>query len=201
MFDQLSEKLSQSIRKIKGQATLNEKNIEEGLKEIRMALLSADVNFKVVKEFVNAVKEKALGADVTVGVNPGQQLVKIVHEELTHILGGEHTDLNFNRQPPAPVVLVGLHGVGKTTMAAKLALYMRKRLKKNPYLVPADIYRPAAKKQLQVFQNLLKLQKFRFPNSSSILSVSCSNFSKNKMIKRGCESEEKNPKLINHLQI
>ena len=148
MFDQLSEKILGTLKKVRGQNRISESNIEEAVKEIRLSLLEADVNFKVVKNFIDRIKVKALGADVLSNVNPGQMFVKIVHDELMATLGGEAVDLNV-REKPSVIFLVGLQGVGKTTTAAKLALYIRQKLGKKPGLVPADIYRPAAIDQLQ----------------------------------------------------
>ncbi len=147
MFENLSEQILGSLKKIKGQHKISESNVEETLKEIRRSLLEADVNFKVVKSFIDRVKAKAIGAEVLNNVNPGQMFVKIVHDELVQTLGGGTVDLNC-RENPAVIFLVGLQGAGKTTSAAKLALYIRQKLGKKPGLVPADIYRPAAIDQL-----------------------------------------------------
>ncbi len=147
MFDNLSERLDGIFKKLKGQGRLDEKNIQEGLREVRLALLEADVNYKVVKEFISKVKERALGQEVLKSLTPGQQVVKIVHEELIQLLGGEWEPLQLKRSPGV-IMLVGLQGSGKTTTAAKLALYLKGE-KKKVYLVPADTYRPAAIEQLQ----------------------------------------------------
>ncbi|MBK7842524.1 MAG: signal recognition particle protein [Bdellovibrionales bacterium] len=148
MFDNLSDKLLGSLKKIRGQGRITERNIEDTIKEIRMSLLEADVNFKVVKSFIDRVKEKALGQNVLTSLSAGQQFVKIVHDELIHVLGEEAVDLDI-RGAPAVIFLVGLQGAGKTTTAAKLALHVRQRFGKKPGLVPADIYRPAAIEQLK----------------------------------------------------
>ncbi|MCB0362997.1 MAG: signal recognition particle protein, partial [Bdellovibrionales bacterium] len=148
MFDNLSEKLLKSIKKVRGQGRITEKNIEEAVKEIRMSLLEADVNFKDVKNFIERVKQKALGHEVLASLSAGQQFVKIVHDELVHLLGQEAVELN-SRGNPGVIFLVGLQGAGKTTSAAKLALYVRKKLGKKPGLIPVDIYRPAAIEQLK----------------------------------------------------
>ncbi len=148
MFDQLQEKILSSVKKIRGQHKISESNIEDALKEIRMSLLEADVNFKVVKSLLERVKTKALGAEVLSSVNPGQQFVKIFHDELVLTLGGDAVDLNC-REKPSILMMVGLQGAGKTTTTAKLALYVRQKLGKKPGLVPADVYRPAAIEQLQ----------------------------------------------------
>jgi signal recognition particle subunit SRP54 len=148
MFDNLSDKLLGSLKKIRGQGRITERNIEDTVKEIRMSLLEADVNFKVVKSFIDRVKEKALGQNVLTSLSAGQQFVKIVHDELIHVLGEEAVDLDI-RGTPAVIFLVGLQGAGKTTTAAKLALHVRQKFGKKPGLVPADIYRPAAIEQLK----------------------------------------------------
>ncbi|MDZ4081789.1 MAG: signal recognition particle protein [Bdellovibrionales bacterium] len=151
MFDSLSDKLLGSLKKLRGQGKISEENVQDAIKEIRMSLLEADVNFKVVKSFIDAVREKALGAEVLQGVSPGQQFVKIVHDELVRVLGGEavELDLKSSETRPAIVMMVGLQGAGKTTTSAKLALYIRQKYKKKPGLVPADVYRPAAIEQLK----------------------------------------------------
>jgi len=147
MFDNLSDKLSLVFKKIKGHGKLSEKNIQEALREVRMALLEADVNYKVVKEFTGAVKDRGLGSEVMESLTPGQQFVKIVHQELIRTMGSESSDIKLQGRKPDVVLLVGLHGCGKTTSAAKLSRWL---LGKNhlPYLVPADVYRPAAIEQL-----------------------------------------------------
>ncbi|WP_374030326.1 signal recognition particle protein [Bdellovibrio bacteriovorus] len=149
MFENLSDKIMTSLKKVRGQHKISEANIEEVIKEIRLSLLEADVNFKVVKTFIDKVKEKALGQEVLTNVNPGQMFVKIVHDELVNVLGGGAVDINV-RENPSVIFMVGLQGAGKTTSAAKLSLYIRQKLNKKPGLVPADIYRPAAIDQLQV---------------------------------------------------
>ena len=143
MFDSLTDRLSQAFKKIRGQARLDETNIQEGLREVRLALLEADVNFKVVKDFVDRVRERSLGQDVLKSLTPGQQVVKIVHEELVELLGGEQTGIQTAGIKPLKIMLVGLQGSGKTTSAAKISVWLRKQ-KLVPYLVPADVYRPAA---------------------------------------------------------
>ncbi|WP_374073320.1 signal recognition particle protein [Bdellovibrio bacteriovorus] len=148
MFENLSDKIMASLKKVRGQSKITESNVEDVIKEIRLSLLEADVNFKVVKTFIDKVKAKALGAEVLQNVNPGQMFVKIVHDELVNVLGGGAVDINV-RENPSVIFLVGLQGAGKTTSAAKLSLYIRQKLGKKPGLVPADIYRPAAIDQLQ----------------------------------------------------
>lgn len=147
MFESLGDRLQNALHKIKGYGKITEDNISEMMREIRLALLEADVNYKVVKEFTNTVKEKALGEDVATSINPGDLFVKIVKDELTELLGGESEPLNVKGQP-ATLMLVGLQGSGKTTSIAKLANFLRKKHAKKPLLVACDIYRPAAIDQL-----------------------------------------------------
>ncbi len=147
MFDSLSDRLNGVFKKLKGQGKLTEKNIEEGLKEVRMALLEADVHYKVAKNFIKEVKGRALGQEVLASLTPGQQVVKIVNESLTELMGSSHQELDLEGERPVSVMLVGLQGSGKTTTAGKLAVHLRKQ-GKTPYLVPADVYRPAAIDQL-----------------------------------------------------
>lgn len=152
MFENLSDKLTNTLRRVRGQAKISESNIEEAIKEIRLSLLEADVNFKVVKSFLDQVKSKAIGTEVMQSISAGQQFTKIVHDELVNTLGKTEEPLNV-RGEPGTVMLVGLQGVGKTTTAAKLALFIRQKLKKKPGLVPVDIYRPAAIEQLTILAN------------------------------------------------
>ena len=148
MFESLSEKLGRTFKKLRGQGRLTEKNIQEALKEVRMALLEADVNYKVVKKFVEDIRQSAMGKEVLDSLTPGQQVIKIVYEELIRLMGGTRQELSLTGRTPFTVMLVGLQGSGKTTTAGKLALHLRKK-GRNPYLVPADIYRPAAIEQLK----------------------------------------------------
>ena len=149
MFEDLTQKLETALQRLKGQGKLTEKNITDGLKEIRRALLEADVNYKVVKQFVEDVRQKAIGEDVLKSVTPGQQIVKIVHDELIRLMGESRMDIKMAGIPPTIVMLVGLQGSGKTTFAGKLANFLRKK-GHHPMLVAADVYRPAAKEQLRV---------------------------------------------------
>ena len=148
IFEGLSDKILGSIKKLKGQSQISESNIEDAIKEIRMSLLEADVHFKVVKNFIDKVKAKALGAEVLANVNPGQQFIKIVHDELVQTLGGGTVDVNV-REKLSVIMMVGLQGAGKTTSTAKLGLYLRQKLSKKVGFVPVDVYRPAAIDQLQ----------------------------------------------------
>ena len=149
MFESLSDRLSSVFRSFRGAGTLTEENVKAGLREVRLALLEADVNFKVVGDFVSSVREKCLGREITKGMSPAQEVVSVVNEELIKLLGGETAKLNLQGQVPAVIMMVGLQGSGKTTSAAKIANYLR-RNKMRPYLVPADVYRPAAIDQLVV---------------------------------------------------
>jgi len=159
MFENLSDKLDSVFRKLKGHGKLSEKNIEEGLKEVRMALLEADVHYRVAKKFVAAVKERALGREVLASLTPGQQVIKIVNEELTELMGASHEELNLSGPSPVAIMLVGLQGSGKTTTAGKLAVFLRNKGRK-PFLVPADVYRPAAIDQLTKLGSQLDVPVF-----------------------------------------
>ena len=149
MFDTLSERLGSALDGVRGSGNLTEDQVKKVTREIRLALLEADVNYGVVKEFVGNVRERATGAEVSKALSPGQQVVKIVNEELANLMGGTASKLSFASRPPTVVMLAGLNGHGKTTTAGKLALFVRKNLGKNPYLVACDTYRPAAIEQLQ----------------------------------------------------
>lgn len=149
MFESLSEKLQGVFKKLRGKGTLSEQDVNDALREVRLVLLEADVNFRVVKEFISRVRERAIGQEVLQSLSPAQQVIKIVHEELIQLLGGGETTLKTAPKPPTVIMLAGLHGSGKTTTAAKLAALMRKQ-GRRPLLVACDVYRPAAVKQLQV---------------------------------------------------
>ena len=159
MFENLSDRLQDVIHKIRGYGKITEDNISEMMREIRLSLLEADVNYKVVKEFTNNVKEKALGEEVNKSLSPGEVFVKIVKDELTSLLGGENTPLNVNGNP-ATLMLVGLQGSGKTTTIGKLANYLRKNNKKKPLLVACDVYRPAAIEQLKQIGRELSIEVY-----------------------------------------
>ncbi|MGB7950624.1 MAG: signal recognition particle protein [Candidatus Binatia bacterium] len=150
MFESLTEKLELTFKKLRGQGKITEKNIDDALREVRLALLEADVHVKVVKTFLETVKTKSLGQEVLQSLTPEQQFIKIVRDELMGLLGGEHHDMDLKTAPPVVIMLVGLQGSGKTTTLAKLARHLRKDKKRSPYLVPADIYRPAAIEQLKI---------------------------------------------------
>ena len=166
MFQKLTDQFLGSVRKLKGQHKISESNIEDMLRTLRLSLLEADVHFGVAKKFIDDVKQKALGQDVLKGLNPGQQLVKILFDELTAVLGPEASPLQVSGKP-AVVFLVGLQGVGKTTTAAKLALHIRQKLKKKPGLVPADLARPAAIAQLKTLARTNGLPVFDTPENQS----------------------------------
>jgi len=171
MFEDLSSKLETVFKKLRGHGKLTEENIQEALREVRIALLEADVHFKVVKDFIQSVQQRAVGQEVMASLTPAQQLIKIVQEELTSLMGGAGQDIVLSGSPPVPLMLVGLHGSGKTTTAAKLARYFREK-KKRPYLIPADVYRPAAIEQLQKLGEELKVDYYRPEPSQTPLEIS-----------------------------
>ena len=158
MFDTLSEKFSNAFKYVQGKTKISEENIQDTLKEVRTALLEADVNFKVVKEFVAAVSEKAIGEKVIKGVNPGEQFIKIMHDELAKIMGDANEEINLERPGIVPILIVGLNGQGKTTFSGKLALHLKNKKKKDVLLVPADTFRPAAKTQLQILAKQIEVE-------------------------------------------
>src|SRR6201995_5666748 len=156
MFDNLSEKLQRVFKNLRGEGRLSAENMEAALREIRMALLEADVNFKVVKQLIENIKQKAIGEEVLNALSPSQQVVKIVHEELIKILGAHESKLRFANDPPSVYMIVGLQGSGKTTSTGKLARWLSKN-GHSPIMVSVDVYRPAARKQLSVLARDLKL--------------------------------------------
>jgi signal recognition particle subunit SRP54 len=164
MLEDLSTKLETILKKVRGQGKLSEKNIADSLKEIRRALLEADVNYRVVKQFVNEVQKKAIGEEVLRSVTPGQQIVKIVFDELVRLMGESHTDMKMAGIPPTIVMLCGLH---KTTFAGKLGNFLRKK-GRRPMLVAADVYRPAAKKQLEVVGESLDIPVYSTPSNDAL---------------------------------
>ena len=185
MFDNLSDKLNAVFKKLKGHGKLTEKNIEEGLREVRMVLLEADVHFKVVKKFIANVKERALGKEVMASLTPGQQVIKIVDEELTELMGGRLENLDLSGSYPVSVMLVGLQGSGKTTTAGKLAVFLRKKGRK-PYLVPADVYRPAAIDQLNKLGEQLAVPVF--PSSLEMTPVKICREARTTAHREGCDT-------------
>ncbi|BBB31931.1 signal recognition particle subunit SRP54 [Thermotomaculum hydrothermale] len=170
MFDQLTDKLNNAFRKIKGVARITERNIEEPLREIRMALLEADVNYKIVKQFTESIKQKALGVEVSKALNPGQQFIKIVHDELVKVLGEKAEDLKLEPTKTNVIMMVGLQGSGKTTSSGKLAAYLKKQ-GFFPLLVPADVYRPAAIEQLKVVGKAVNVPVFDIGEDRNPVSI------------------------------
>ena len=169
-FEGLSSKLQDITRKLRGKARITESDLKEMLREVKLALLEADVNYKIVKDFITSVQEKALGQDVLKSLTPGQQVIKIVKDELVELLGGEESKINFTPNPPTVIMLVGLQGSGKTTTAGKLANLFRKQGKK-PLLVACDVYRPAAIKQLQVVGAQLNIPVFSNEQSKDVVHI------------------------------
>ena len=169
-FEGLSQRLQDITRKLKGKARITEDDLKEVLREVKLALLEADVNYKIVKDFIKVIEEKALGQDVLKSLTPGQQVVKIVKDELVDLLGGEESKINFTPNPPTIIMLVGLQGSGKTTTAGKLANIIRKQGKK-PLLVACDVYRPAAIKQLQVVGKQLDIPVYSNENTQDVVLI------------------------------
>ena len=170
MFDRFSKKLEGALQVLKGHGRITEINVAETMKEIRRALLDADVNFKTAKEFTDSVKEKALGQKVLTTLNPGQLLVKIVKDELSDLMGGNATGLDLNNKP-AVVLMAGLQGSGKTTFSAKLAAHLKKNQSKKVLLVAGDVYRPAAREQLEVLGSQIDVEVFNQPDSDDPVSI------------------------------
>ena len=170
IFESLSDRLQQTFKKLRGHGKLTEDDVNEAMREVRMALLEADVNFKVVKDFIKTVKERAVGQDILETLTPAQVVVKIVDEELTNLMGGTQSRINMSPNPPTVIMMVGLQGAGKTTSAGKLGLSLKKQ-GKRPLLVAADIYRPAAIKQLQVVGEQLGLPVFTMPQGTDAVTI------------------------------
>ena len=169
-FEGLSSRLQEVTRKLRGKARITESDLKEMLREVKLALLEADVNYKVVKEFNSRIQEKALGQNVLKSLTPGQQVIKIVKDELVELLGGTESKINFSANPPTVIMLIGLQGSGKTTTSGKLANLLRKQGKK-PLLVACDVYRPAAIKQLQVVGKQLNIPVFSNENSKDVVHI------------------------------
>ena len=169
-FEGLSEKLQAFTKKLRGQARITEADLDNMLREVKLALLEADVNFKVVKDFINDIREKSLGQEVLKSLTPGEQVVKIVKDELVELLGGTDSKIAFSPNPPTVIMLVGLQGSGKTTTAGKLANLLRKQ-GKNPMLVACDVYRPAAIKQLQVVGKELNIPVYANENEKNVVKI------------------------------
>lgn len=170
-FENLSEKLGAALKKLKGKGVVTEKDIKESMREIKLALLEADVNYKVVKDFIGNVSERAVGADVLESLTPGQQIIKIVNDELAKLMGSDSARIEFAKKPPTIVLMAGLQGAGKTTFCAKLAGFMRKKYNTRPLLVACDIYRPAAVKQLEVVGKQIDIPVFQMGTQVSAVSI------------------------------
>ena len=185
MFESLSDKLALVFKKLKGHGKLSENNIEEGLKEVRMALLEADVHYRVVKKFIAEIKERALGQEVMSSLTPGQQVIKIVNDELTRLMGSSHEALNISGSKPVSIMLVGLQGSGKTTTCGKIAVFLREKGRK-PYLVPADVYRPAAIDQLKKLGEQINIPVF--PSTVEMNPVRICRDARTAALKEGCDT-------------
>ena len=170
MFGNLTEKLNSALHVLKGHGKITEINIAETLKEVRRALLDADVNFKIAKEFTNKIKEKAIGRNVLTDLHPGQLMVKIVKDELTQLMGGEHIGINLSSEPSI-ILLAGLQGSGKTTFSGKLADYLKRKKQKNPILVACDVYRPAAIDQLELIGEQINVPVFSEKDNKDPVSI------------------------------
>ena len=170
MFDSLSDKLQNVMKKLKGQTRISEKDLKDMLREVKLALLEADVNYKVVKDFISSIESKALGESVLKSLTPGQQVVKIVKDELVRLLGDSESKLNISSNPPTVIMLVGLQGSGKTTLCGKLSNYLRKQGKK-PLMVACDVYRPAAINQLQTLGKSLNVDVYANPESKDVVEI------------------------------
>ena len=171
MFESLTEKLELTFKRLRGEGKISEKNIDDALREVRLALLEADVHVKVVKTFLDSVKAKSLGQEVLQSLTPDQQFLKIVRDELTDLLGGEHRKLDLKAAPPVVIMLVGLQGSGKTTTLAKLARHLKRDQKRTPYLVPADVYRPAAIEQLKILGAEVELPVYESNPQTSPVAI------------------------------
>lgn len=170
-FEGLADRLQNTIQKIRGKGKVSEADVKEMMREVRLALLEADVNFKVVKQFVKKVSERAVGQDVMKSLTPGQQVIKIVKEELTELMGGEQSKIAVSNRPPTVIMMVGLQGAGKTTTTGKLANLLRKKYNRNPMLVAADIYRPAAIKQLETLGKQINMPVFSLGDQVSPVEI------------------------------
>ncbi|HBI7358053.1 TPA: signal recognition particle protein [Listeria monocytogenes] len=170
-FEGIAGRLQETMNKIRGKGKVNEADVKEMMREVRLALLEADVNFKVVKQFIKTVSERAVGADVMKSLTPGQQVIKIVQEELTSLMGGEESKIGTADRPPTVIMMVGLQGAGKTTTSGKLANLLRKKYNRKPLLVAADIYRPAAIKQLETLGKQLDMPVFSLGDQVSPVEI------------------------------
>lgn len=171
MFEELSEKLDKVFRNLTGKGKLTEKNIKDAMREIRIVLLESDVNYKIVKKFIKKVTEKAVGTEVLKSITPGQQVVKVVNDELVELMGSTDEDINLALKPPTIIMVVGLQGSGKTTACGKLALYMRKHKNKSAIMAACDIYRPAAVDQLEIVGKGLNIPVYRDDNEKDVSKI------------------------------
>src|SRR5436309_4630228 len=169
MFDSLSDKLQNAFRNLRGLGRISEENVGEALREVRLALLEADVNFKVARDFIERVKAKSIGAEIVQSIQPGQQIIKIIHDEMVDLLGSENAGLQLSGNP-ACVLLVGLHGCGKTTSSGKLARLLHKQ-GRTPLLVAADVYRPAAMDQLETLGRQLDIPVHAHRGETDVLKI------------------------------
>lgn len=170
-FEGLADRLQNALQKIRGKGKLTEADVNEMMREVRLALLEADVNFKVVKDFIKRVKERAVGQEILKSLTPGQQVIKIVHDELKELMGGEQSKIEVANKPPTVVMMVGLQGAGKTTTTGKLANYLRKKYNRKPLLVAADVYRPAAIDQLETLGKQLNMPVFSLGDKVSPVEI------------------------------
>ncbi|NSL51210.1 signal recognition particle protein [Calidifontibacillus erzurumensis] len=171
VFEGLADRLQQTIQRIRGKGKVTEEDVNEMMREVRLALLEADVNFKVVKDFVKRVKERAVGQEVMKSLTPGQQVIKVVQEELTELMGGTQSKIAVSNRPPTVIMMVGLQGAGKTTTTGKLSNLLRKKYNRKPLLVAADIYRPAAIKQLETLGKQLNIPVFSLGDQVSPVEI------------------------------
>ncbi|MFD1357512.1 signal recognition particle protein [Fictibacillus halophilus] len=179
-FEGLADRLQNTLQKIRGKGKVNEADVKEMMREVRLALLEADVNFKVVKDFVKKVSERAVGQEVLKSLTPGQQVVKVVNDELTALMGGEQSKIAVSNKPPTVIMMVGLQGAGKTTTTGKLANHLRKKQNRKPLLAAADIYRPAAIKQLETLGKQLDFPVFQMGDQVSPVKIAESAIAKAK---------------------
>ena len=171
MLDNLSEKLQATFKKLKGRGKINEKDVKEAMREVKLALLEADVNFKIVKDFIKVVKERSVGSEVLESLTPGQQVIKIVNEELTNLMGETQSKIEYSSDTVSTIMMVGLQGAGKTTTSGKIAKLLKEKDHKKPLLVACDIYRPAAIKQLQVVGEQLDIPVFTMGDKTNPVNI------------------------------
>src|SRR6056297_1821157 len=171
MLDNLSEKLQATFKKLKGRGKINEKDVKAAMREVKLALLEADVNFKIVKDFIKVVKERSIGSEVLESLTPGQQVIKIVNEELTNLMGETQSKIEYSSDTVSTIMMVGLQGAGKTTTTGKIAKMLKEKDHKKPLLVACDIYRPAAIKQLQVVGEQIDVPVFTMGDKTNPVNI------------------------------